>query len=268
MATASLPMYDLPGVREATDALWAALARNMHRNGLANVPDRLLHDHPVRDLWSDPEMLVSQCCGFDVVGRYKGLLRPIATPVFNALGCLGENYCSVIVVSRGCRFTDVREMIGTIAVINGPESHSGMSALRQLVSQRHCGGRFFSEVKISGSHVASLDLVRCKQADVTSIDSVTLSLLNHCDKNTMDGLKVLGTTYAAPAPPYVVSAAMPESDVKRVQDAFVMTFNDPDLANCRQQLLVDGISLSCQEDYWIHEAFKYHAQKHGFPTLQ
>jgi len=268
MAIASLPMYDLAEVRGANDRFWRALSKNMRQNGLSGVPARLVHDQPVHQLWSDPEMLISQCCGYDVIERYKDRLRPVATPNFSALGCLGENYCSVVVVADDCRFCDVRDMAGAIAVINGPESHSGMSALRHLVARHSTKGRFFSGVKISGSHLDSLDMVRRKIADIAAIDSVTLTLLRRYRHNIMDGLKVLGTTYAAPAPPYVVRANLGEDDVMKIRQSLLETFKDPALAACREQLLLKGISLTQQEDYWVHEAFKDHALKHGFPSLQ
>ena len=260
-------MYDLPEVRKATGALWRALAAHMRRHGVRNVPDDLSHDQPVRDLWSSPDLLFSQCCGFDVINRYKGRLRPIATPHFCAPGCHAENYCSVIVVAADCDFSDVRKMAGTIAVINGPESHSGMSALRHLVCSRHTGGSFFSEVKISGSHAASLDLVRHGRADVAAIDSVTLELLRCNRTGTMDGLKILGTTYSAPAPPYVVSAGLPEHEAVMIQNALLDTFNDPALAGCRARLLLKSLSLVRREDYWLHEAFKDYALKQGLPMV-
>lgn len=268
MAVASLPMYDLPEVRAANDTFWEALSANMRQNGLRDVPQHLSHDEPVNELWSDPDLLISQCCGYDVVDRYKDRLRPVATPNFSAHGCLADNYSSIIVVADDCRFSDVRNMAGCIAAINGPGSHSGMSSLRHLVSQSHSGGRFFTDVKISGSHIASLDLIRRGVADVAAIDSVTLALLRRYRAGTMDGLKVLGTTYSAPAPPYVVRATLGKDDVEKIRNAILDTFSDPALAACRERLLLKGVSLTRQEDYWIHEASRDHALKHGFPVLQ
>ncbi len=268
MATASLPMYDLPEVRNAHDTLWSVLAQNLRHHGVNNVPDSLAHGRPVATLWNDPDLLISQCCGYDIVHSYKDILRPIATPQFAAFGCLGENYCSTIVVAENCPYTDVRDMAGTIAVINGLESHSGMSALRHLVAQCHTGGKFFSCVKVSGSHSASLDMIRRGKANIAAIDSVTLALLSKHQSNTMAGLKILGATYTAPAPPYVVRADLPEAEVTKITDALFETFNEPTLAGYRAQLLLTGLTRARQEDYWILEAYKDHATKHGFPSLQ
>ena len=88
MATASLPMYDLPEVRNAHDTLWSVLAQNLRHQGLSNVPECLARGQPVATLWNDPDLLISQCCGYDIVHGYKNILRPIATPKFAAFGCL------------------------------------------------------------------------------------------------------------------------------------------------------------------------------------
>jgi len=267
MTTASLPMYDLPELRAAHDALWAALANNLRRAGIRDVPARLSHGQPVMELWQDPDLLISQCCGFDLIARFKDRLRPVATPNFSAPGCFGENYSSAIVVAETCPYSDVRDMAGTIAAINGPESHSGMSALRHLISPRQKQGLFFSEIVISGSHAGSLDLVRRGNADIAAIDSITLALLRGHHPEMMKGLKVLGMTYAAPAPPYVVQASMAEDDVQRVRTALVQTFEAPDLAGYRAQLLLGGLTLCQREDYWVMEAFKDHASKHGLSMV-
>lgn len=193
MATASLPMYDLPEVRNAHDTLWTVLAQNLRDQGVNNVPDCLTH---------------------------------------------------------------------------GPESHSGMSALRHLVAQCHTGGKFFSSVKVSGSHIASLDRIRRGKANIAAIDSVTLALLSKHQSHTMEGLKILGATYTAPAPPYVVRVDLPEKEVTKITDALLETFNEPTLAGYRAQLLLTGLTRARQEDYWVLEAYKDHATKHGFPSLQ
>ena len=109
MRTVSLPMYDLPEIRAAPAAFWASLAANLRRHGLADVPDKLTHDRPLSDLWSDPDLLISQCCGSDVVHSYNSRLLPVATPEFAAPGCLGATYCSMVVVADDCQFNDVRD---------------------------------------------------------------------------------------------------------------------------------------------------------------
>ncbi len=74
MYQASLPMYDLPELRPAADALWAGIAHWFRREGVPWVPERLLHEQPVLALWTHPNLLFSQCCGYDLIsGRHAAL---------------------------------------------------------------------------------------------------------------------------------------------------------------------------------------------------
>jgi hypothetical protein len=84
----------------------------------------------------------------------------------------------------------------------------------------------------------------------------------------MHGVRVLGNTYQAPAPPYVVRVATPASEIEKVRAALVETFGDPSLADCRDTLLLKGVALATREDYWVLGAFQEHAGKLGYPVLQ
>ena len=98
---------------------------------------------------------------------------PVATPHFDSLECRGADYASEVVVAEDCPFDDVLDMKGVVCSINGPESHSGMGAMQVLVAPAINEGRFFSTVKISGSHIASLAWIKAGIVDVAAIDSVT-----------------------------------------------------------------------------------------------
>ena len=132
MRIASMPMYDILEVRKALDDYWAGLRRHLLREGISDLPETLEHGQHLRDLWGDPKLIFSQCCGYDIVKGYAGKLRPVATPHYGASGCKGYKYASVIVVSEKVEADDVLEMRGAVCVINGPESHSGMSSIRAL----------------------------------------------------------------------------------------------------------------------------------------
>ena len=120
-------MYDFPEVRAATNALWTGIAHHFEVVGLEDVP---------QTLWSDPGLLFSQCCGYDVVYGYRERLQVLATPRSTAPGCVGTDYASVIVVPEYSRYKDVLDMHGTVAVINGVESHSGMNAIFDAILGR------------------------------------------------------------------------------------------------------------------------------------
>ena len=248
-AKASLPMYDFPEVRDATDALWKGIARHFEAEGLKDIPQHLTHGQPLKTLWSDPSLLFSQCCGYDVVHGYKDQLQVLATPCSVAPGCVGADYASVIVVPEHSQYEDVLEMSDTIAVINGAESHSGMNALFGLVSSSSNAGKFFSQVRISGSHAASLAMVQKGEADVASIDCITYALLQRYRPSALNTTRRLGFTYGAPTPPYVTRCDIDPTIVGRMQSALVSTFEDPSLASIKELLLLDGIEIQSMDTY-------------------
>jgi len=200
-------------------------------------------------LWSDDALLISQCCGYDIVHRYKGRLQVLATPWFTAPGCFEGNYASTIVVHENSLYRDVVDMFGTVVVVNGPESHSGMNALFSLVAPRSRDGKFFADVKISGSHAQSLAAIKKGAADVASVDCLTYELLLRHQPRAIDGTRALGLTYTAPAPPYVTRANVSTDTVARMKNAMLATFSDPSTSNAREILLLANIEISSAEVY-------------------
>ncbi|RLC56764.1 MAG: hypothetical protein DRI30_05370 [Chloroflexi bacterium] len=255
---ASLPMYDIVEIRHAHDALWRGFARHFRRHGLENFPNRLIHDQPVNSLWSDDSLFMSQCCGYDIIHRYKHRLQVLATPWFNATGCGNGDYASTIVVPADSVFDDVTGMAGKVAVINGPESHSGMNALLSLVSPHCRSSKFFAEIKISGGHSQSLALLREGKADVASVDCITYELLGRYRPTAIEGTRPLGLTYPAPAPPYVTAGKFDRETVERMQNALLEAFEDQSLLDCRQTLLLEKIEISSAATYQrIDDEFKH-----------
>lgn len=267
MGVASMPMYDLREVRRALDGLWEGLARHMRREGLGNIPRRLVHGRPLSRLWNDPELWFSQCCGYDLVRGYAGTLIPIATPQFGVPECRGGDYASVVVVREESEADDVLEMRGAVCVINGPESHSGMNALRTLIAPKTGGRRFFSLVKVSGTHADSLATIQRGEADVAAIDCVTFALLARHRPAALAGLRKLGRTYRAPGIPYVTRATVPEETVARMRAALFLAFDDPRLAGVRQALLLDGLEVLALSRYRRIAKAERIADRHGCPQF-
>ena len=267
MRVASMPMYDMPEVAAALDDLWAGLARHFRREGVGEVPARIVHGRSLQDLWRDPELCFSQCCGYDLINSYAGNLKPLATPHYSAPDCDGIEYASVIVVSEACWARDVLDMRGAVCVVNGFESHSGMSALRALVAPASQDGRFFSAVKVSGTHAASLALLRGGEADVAAIDCVTYALFHRYRPDSLAGTRKLGITYHAPGVPYVTRAGTDPDAFARMQAAILRTFADPNLVATREALLLSDIRLVATSDYGRIKDFQEFAARHGYSHL-
>lgn len=268
MLIASFPMYNIPEIWDAQSAFWKGIATHLVREGIEDVPSELSLGQPLTKLLSDENMFLSQCCGYDVVRGYRDTLTTLATPVFDVSECSGCEYSSLIVVSEDCQYHDVLEMRGGSAVANGPESHSGMSALRHLVAPKNIDGSFFGSVKYTGGHMQSLELIQKGRADVAAIDCVTHKLLERYRPDAIAGTRILGRTFFAPAPPYVTHVSRGKDAYQRIKNALFEAFDDPDLDACRTYLLLKRIS---DQDDTIYDKvldFEIYASKLGYPELR
>jgi ABC-type phosphate/phosphonate transport system substrate-binding protein len=267
MSAASLPMYDLPEVRAAQDALWAGLARHLAREGIADVPAALACEEQAAALWRRPDLLLSQCCGYDLVNGQAGALRPLATPCYDAPGCAGPSYRSLVVAAEESPAGNLEDLRGGVCAINGWGSHSGMSALRTLLAPLARDGRFFAEIRVSGAHSASLAMVARGEADVAAIDCVVHALLARHRPAALRGTRPLAQTAGAPAPPFVTRADAGGDLVARLRAALLETFVDPALAAAREELLLADIAILPAAAYLRIKAFERHAARHGYRVL-
>jgi ABC-type phosphate/phosphonate transport system substrate-binding protein len=268
MAVASLPMYDLPEIEAWFDELWTGFARHFRRQGLEEVPAQLLRGPPLEALWRDPELWFSQCCGYDVVHGYAGCLKPVATPHFDAPGCVGRDYSSFVVVADASPARTLADLRDTAVAINGYDSHSGMSALRALVAPLSHGGRFFAETKVSGRHVGSLHMVRSGAADVAAIDCVTMALLARYRPDALDGTRTIAQTAPVPGIPYVTRTERGEDFVARLRAGLAQAFDDPSLAGVREALLLKAVEPTSVADYASVAATAAFAVDRGYPELR
>ena len=255
---ASLPMYDFPEVRQATNAWWAGIARHMTEVGVETAPGQLVHDVAVRELWNDPELLLSQCCGFDLVYGYKDILTGLLTPRYAVEGCEDTCYSSWVVVHENSEFHEVASLFNSVAVINGPESHSGMNSLMTLVNPLARGRRFFRRIIVSGAHADSVLALQQRRADVAAIDCVTYAFLQRYRPESLEGLRVIGQTGLAPALPYVTRKTTDLQTLENMRSALLAAFADPELEEVRGVLMLSGAEVRSLAFYQaIRERFGF-----------
>jgi ABC-type phosphate/phosphonate transport system substrate-binding protein len=267
MSVVSLPMYDLAEVRPALDAWWAGLAGHLARAGVPDVPAALSHEAPPRAAWSSPDLLLSQCCGYDLLNGHAGALRLVATPCYRAPGCVGPTYASILVVAELSPARGLDDLRGGVCAINDWRSHSGMNALRALIVALSPARRFFARIEVSGSHRASLAMVARGAADLAAIDCVVHALLARHRPTALAGTRPLGRTPRAPAPPFVTRADAGAATVERLRAALCRAFDDPSLEAARTDLLLAGIEMLPPAAYARIEAFERFAVRRGYPVL-
>jgi ABC-type phosphate/phosphonate transport system substrate-binding protein len=249
MTIAGLPWYHLPETEEAQDMFWAGLARHLRRQGVRHLPGRLTRGVSVQALLADPRLVFGQCCGYDLVYGFSATLGYLATPRYSAPGCGIGTYSSLILVREDVGVDDISALRGRVAVINGFNSHSGTNALRSVVAPFSRKGRFFSQVKVSGGHVRSLDMLLDGQSDVMALDCVLHALLLRHRPGALVGTRILAQSAPVPAPPFVASAAMPDDTRKRIREGLLEALVDPALVDARSILLLDGAELLPAHEY-------------------
>lgn len=263
---ASLPMYDLPGVRAATDRWWAGLARHLRAAGVDAVPECLSHD-PAPD-WAAPDLLFSQTCGYPLTHALAGRVTPVCTPYYAAAGCNGARYSSVLVVAAGSRARDLAQLRGGICAINARDSHSGCNVLRRMVASLAHGERFFEQVVETGDHSASLAAVAACEADLCAVDAVIHALLARHEPAALAGTRVLGHSPPAPGLPYIAGRGIDGETVRRMRRGVRAALADPGLQSARSALLITGAEVVQIAAYDRILAMEREAQALGYPELQ
>ncbi len=227
---ASLPMYDWPEVREATDGWWSGLSRHL---GSSLKLDRSA-DHFAP--WRSPELLFSQTCGYPYTHEFAGILRYVATPHYAVDGCEGANYCSMILAREQAPLESFRRRI---AAVNTPDSMSGMLALKLVFAKFNQNGKFFAKAVQTGSHANSLGAVRDGSADVCAVDCVAIALARHYRSSLLEGLVVIARSPLVPSLPFVTRAG----NIAALRRGLVAACADEKLAPFRERLLISGQSV-------------------------
>ncbi|MGO1080670.1 phosphate/phosphite/phosphonate ABC transporter substrate-binding protein [Inquilinus sp. CA228] len=241
---ASLPMYDLPEIRWATDALWSAVAARLAAAGIA-APPALSRGPTTHELWTDPALLLSQTCGNPYVRHHRDRLRLVATLRYAAPGCDGPRYRSQLVVRADAPGDGLADFRGAVCALNSWDSLSGWVALAAALPEP----RFFRGALVTGAHVDSLAAVVEGEADIAAIDCVTHALLQRHRPGALAGLRVIGRTAPAPGLPLVTRRDADDATVEALRSALRGALADPALAEARAALLIEGIEILGEADY-------------------
>ena len=258
---AALPMYN---VTPALAAEWRAFLADVLK---AVDPHAALIDpgEDLHALWRRPDLLISQTCGYPLVSGLQRHVQLIATPQFDAPGCAGANYSSVLITRANAPFDSLDACRGTRAAYNQDDSNSGMNVFRHAVAPLAKDGRFFSEVIRTGSHLGSLRAVVENRADVAAIDCVTFAFM--CDElpDLAQQVRVPGWTAASPGLPLIAANNVPQSTVESMRATL-----DDALASQpmrAKRLRLKGFSHLSLSDYARINQIENEAWALGYPHL-
>jgi ABC-type phosphate/phosphonate transport system substrate-binding protein len=190
---ASLGMYDRAETGAANDRFWTLIADALRARGIA-APNALTRgDGAYWRAWSDPDLVLSQTCGFPYRSRLHGSVRLIGTPDYGLAGCPPGHYRSVLIARKGDQrplsdFADAR------FAYNEALSQSGWAA-----PQNHVAGLGFqfTNTLATGAHRLSVKSVVEGRADLAAVDAQTWSMITRWDH---DALLLREVDHTVPTP--------------------------------------------------------------------
>lgn len=262
-----LGMYDPRWLHPATDALWQAIAMQLRGRGIAGVPDNLSRACAPDVIWTAPDLLLAQTCGYPLMTRLGSAVELVATPIYHAQGCDGALHRSAIIVRRDDRAITLADCTGYRAAINARDSNTGMNLLRAAFAPLARQGRFFSTVVETGAHARSVWAVIARQADVAAIDAVTLALLRDRYPGIDRRVRVLEWTAPSPGLPLVTSAHQPPATIAALRAALCAVIEDPVLGPARQALRLIGMTVLDRSAYDTVLQLERRAIDAGYPSL-
>ena len=246
---ASLPMYEIPETAADTDAWWTGLARHFAAAGIADIPAMLTRPGLGPDFCLRPDMLFSQTCGYPLVTRLAGQVTLLATPCYDAPGCDGADYASLVVVGEDTRWEKFGDLRGRICAVNGAGSWSGHQALRLLIALEGVRDDPFCNAIESGGHAASIAAVAGGQADFAAVDCVTHATLSRHRPAAVAGTRILCRAPAMPGLPLIAGKAATARDIGAMWQGLAAAAADPDLAGARKALGITAMQFPQASEY-------------------
>ena len=229
-------MYDLTELQPATDAFWAAIATRLRQHNIT-APKSLTRGQKLDKIWTDPDLLLAQTCGYPLVTSLAGKVQLLATPCYDAAGCEGPLYRSALIVHTENPAASLSVLRGKICAINTSDSNSGMNLLRaEIAPLAHPGEKFFARILVTGSHASSVEAVADGHADLAAIDCITWSHLQEKRPTATRETRLLGWTQSSPGLPFITSLHTGEAARQALIQVLHDVTTDPALAPIRTTL--------------------------------
>lgn len=265
--TASLPMYNLPEMAGRNAAFWDALAQELRRDGLSDLPEELLFSRPAVPAAIGSEVLFSQTCGYPLQTIYGGQFQLLGVPTYDAPGCGFASHRAFVLVREDSRFRQLADLRGAVFALNSLHSNSGMNLPRLLFARIAAGRPFFGAVVETGTHFASIERVASGELDAASIDCLTYVFLQDHRPAAVASLRVLAETPESPAIPFVTAAATPPATVAVLRAALLRVAADPARRPVLDGLRIRTISPTDPTAYARLLAYEREAADLGYPAL-
>lgn len=236
---AELGFYPFEDTRSAWNELW----RNVQSRAKW-LPEKLQWTDQPKELWLRDELVVSHTCGWPLVTRLSEKVRVVGAFRHTTAESASHFYRSVILGRvDGTPF----DFQGSVAAINDLESLSGSIS---LIAAIHGPQEIWrGEIKLSGSHAESVQMLCRGEADIASIDSVSLAHLRRIMPKQISELYRICTGPIVPCLPIITSAKTTDEQLDDIRNAFSIASTDPTIKNITNTLFISGFDALDLEDY-------------------
>ncbi len=236
-------MYDWPEIREATDSLWRAIRRQLQERGI-EAAEALNRGSDPEALWTNPDLLLSQTCGYPYANRLTGKVALVGTPAHAVTGAVPGSYFSVLVARKTQPPQHLSDLTCKRFAYNMQHSQSGFAAPVRLLAE--AGVASEPEPLATGAHRASIRAVADGETDWAAIDAVTWELAKRHEPAAQD-LMVFARTPETPALPLITSLQH-ASHADIIADTFEAAISGLD-EQTRDAVLITGLTRFKPEDY-------------------
>ncbi len=251
---AALPMY-FPSPA-ALQAFWAALAALLRRDPAVapdSIPSQLTTAADCHLQWLQPDLLLSQACGYPLVTQLAGKVQLVGTFAYDAPGAQGTDCRSQLICRAGDARAALADFAGSTLAFNDSISQSGYNALRALVASTTTGATaarpFFAATVVTGAHYRSIEAVRRGQADMAAVDAVSWALWQRDQPALAPSLRVFGQTEAYPGLPLITALQTPATLLAALRRGLHTVAHDAAYASVRAPLLICGFAPTTLTDY-------------------
>jgi ABC-type phosphate/phosphonate transport system substrate-binding protein len=220
---ASLMMYARPELSVPNGRYWARIRSELAQRGI-EAPETLANDQDMMEVWTAPDLVLSQTCGMPYRLWLHDRVQLVGTPDFGLPECKPGYYNSAIVVRADDKRAVLAEYADARFAFNQTHSQSGFAA---AFAQAKAADFWFSNRIQSHGHLASARMVAEGKADVAAIDGVTWRLIQKYDAFAQN-LRVLEYTAPTPGLPYITAGAADADATRAAVIAAIEGLSDDD----------------------------------------
>ncbi len=247
---ASLSMYDWPETAHAIDVLWSHIQNKLDERHIAAPLSVDRATNPVA-LWSKPELIIGQTCGWPYANYLSEQVVPFARFDYDLADCPAGFYNSVYIGHDDDDFDHLAspqafEFVEKIA-INGDDSQSGFHVFAEIAGTPAEEAISKEKRVVTGAHRNSISAVANGDANIAAIDAIAFEMAKHYEPEAVSRIVVLGNSKPKPGLPLITSqdnAHLVPQLFEAVEQAVEETPDD-----ILQTLLIRGVVPAKPSDY-------------------